>query len=235
LPGRRHPWVSPDFARGPSNTDLVFLPTSIGNGNTFNLIYTNTSGAPGTGTASITFSTVAATLQQNIQSALNALPQIGTTAGAGNGAVVINNPTTMATAGANVLVTFQNTSYFITSTSQLLSSTTSGVSVSLATINVPNNLTNAGISVALSNGQNITSATFTLQYDPTLLHITGAVSKIAGASFTATITEVGHTGTAVLSLSSPTKISSNTIALTIGSVLASVPFGATVTYGAKQL
>jgi hypothetical protein len=225
----------PDFARGPSNTDLMFLPTSIGNGNTFNLIYTNTSGAPSTGTATITFSTVAATLQQNIQSALNALSQIGTTSGAGNGAVVINNPTTMATAGANVLVTFQNTSYFITSTGQMLSSTTSGVLISLASINVPNNLTSAGIPVALSNGQNITSVTFTLQYDPTLLHITGAVSKIAGASFTASITEVGHTGTAVLSLSSPTKISLVTSALTIGSLLATVPFGATATYGAKQL
>jgi hypothetical protein len=225
----------PDFARGPSNTDLVFVPTSVGNGNTFNLIYTNTSGAPSTGTATITFSTVAATLQLNIQTALNGLAQIGTTSGSGNGAVVINNPTTMATAGANVLVTFQNTTYFITSTSQLLSSTTSGVSISLASINVPNNLTSAGIPVALSNGQNITSATFTLQYDPTLLHITGAVSKIAGASFTANITEVGHTGTAVLSLSSPTKISSLTTALTIGSLLATVPFGATATYGAKQL
>jgi hypothetical protein len=105
----------------------------------------------------------------------------------------------------------------------------------LATINAANNVVNDGIPVALSNPQNVTGGTFTLQYDPTLLHIIGTVSKIAGASFTANITEVGHMGTAVLSLSSPTKISSTTSFLTIGSLLATVPFGSTATYGAKQL
>jgi hypothetical protein len=87
----------------------------------------------------------------------------------------------------------------------------------------------------LSNAQNVTSGSFTLQYDPTLLHISGVVSKIPGASFTATITESGHTGTAVLSLSSPSRISTSTSFLTIGSLLATVPFGATANYGAKQL
>jgi len=222
----------PDFARGPSNTDLVFLPTSIGNGNTFNLVYTNPTTSPSTGTATVTFSTIAATLQANIQAALNALPQIGTNGvGAPNAPVVVQN-SAISTQGANVLVTFQN-SYFVTATSQVLSSTTPGVSIALATINAPNNVTGNGIPVALSNGQNVTSGSFTLQYNPSLLNISGAVSKIAGASFT--VNANNATGTAVISFSSPSKISSTTASLTLGSLLATVPFSATASYGAKQL
>jgi hypothetical protein len=224
----------PDFARGPSNTDSLFLPSTIGNGGTFNLIYTNPNTVPTTGTATVTFSTVAATLQQNIQAAMDGMVQIGVGAGNVKNAVpVILNPNTLAN-GANVQITFQN-SYFATATNQLFSSTTPGVSVSVTTINVASNVVTDGIPVVLSNAQNVTGGTFTLQYDPTLLHISGAVSKIAGASFSASITEIGHTGTAVLSLSSPTRISSTTNFLAIGSLLATVPFGVTATYGAKQL
>jgi len=226
----------PDFARGPSNTDVVFLPTSLGNGNTFNLVYTNPNTSPATGTATVTFSTIAATLQANIQAALNALPQIGTNGvGAPNAPVVVEN-SAIATQGANVLVTFQNNNYFITATSQVLSSTTPGVSIALATMNAPNNVTDNGIPVALSNGQNVTSGSFTLQYNPALLTISGAVSKIAGASFTvATTINNATSATAVLSLSSPSGISSTTASLTLGSLLATVPFSATASYGAKQL
>src|SRR5208282_2095147 len=60
----------PDFARGPSNTDAVFLPSTLTNGSTFALSYTNPAANPTTGTATITFSTTAATLQNNIQTAL---------------------------------------------------------------------------------------------------------------------------------------------------------------------
>jgi len=226
----------PDFARGPSNTDALFLPSTIGNGNTFNLIYTNPNTAPTTGTATVTYSTIAATLQANIQSALNALPQIGTGIGnVPNAAVVINNPLTIAAQGANVLVTFQN-SYFVTATSQVLSSTTPGVTIALASINAANNEAGNGIPVALSSGLSVTSGSFTLQYDPTLLTISNAVSKIAGASFTLVSNTVsGHSGTAVLSLSSPSSISSTTTAITLGSLLATVPLSAASSYGAKQL
>jgi len=226
----------PDFARGPSNTDALFLPASIGNGNTFNLIYTNPNTAPTTGTATVTFSTVAATLEANIQSDLNALPQIGTAGiNVPNAVAVIDNPVTMATQGANVLVTFQN-SYFVTATNQVLASTTPGVSIALATINAANDLSGNGIPVALSSGLNVTSGSFTLQYNPSLLTINGAVSKIPGAAFTLSTTINNATSaTAVLSLSSPSSISSTTAALTIGSLLATVPFSATASYGAMQL
>jgi len=226
----------PDFARGPSNTDALFLPASIGNGNTFNLIYNNPNTTPTTGTATVTFSTIAATLEANIQNALNALPQIGTAAlNVPNAVAVIDNPVTMATQGANVLVTFQN-SAFVTATNQVLASTTPGVSIALATINAANDLTGNGIPVALSSGLNVTSGSFTLQYNPSLLTINGAVSKIPGAAFTLSTTINNATSaTAVLSLSSPSSISSTIASLTIGSLLATVPFSATASYGAMQL
>ena len=46
---------------------------------------------------------------------------------------------------------------------------------------MPNNVVGEGIPVSLSNGDNVTSGTFTLQFNPSLLSISGAVSKIAGA------------------------------------------------------
>jgi len=230
-----------DFARGPSNTDAVFLPTTIGNGNTFNLIYTNPAySGPTTGTATVTFSTIGATLQANIQAALNALPQIGLGAGSVPNAVVVANSPLISNGFANVQVTFQN-SGFVTATSQLLSSTSPNpVTFALATINAANNIAGDGIPVALSNPQNVLSGSFTLQYNPALLTITGgtrgAALTASGGTFTVTPTINNATSaTALISFSSPTKISSTTAALTLGSLLATVPFSATASYGAKQL
>src|SRR5262249_38193382 len=99
----------PDFARGPSNTDAIFLPSSIGSAGTFALSYTNPAASPTTGTAVITFSTSSAILQSNIQAALNTgglAAQVGIgPGGVPNAAVVVVNA---ASSGANVLVTFQN-------------------------------------------------------------------------------------------------------------------------------
>jgi hypothetical protein len=220
----------PDFARGPANTDAVFLPSTIGNGNTFNLVYTNPN-TSSTGTATVTFSSTPATLQSNIQAALDNLVQIGTSAGVHNAVAVVTND---VASGANVLITFQNA--LAASTGSVLSSTTVGVSTGLANIDVANNIAGNGIPVALSSGLNVTSGTFTLQYNPALLSINGAVSKIAGASFTVNTTINNATSaTAVLSFSSATKISSTATPITIGSLLATVPMSATATYGAKAL
>src|SRR5262249_39063945 len=116
---------------------------------------------------------------------------------------------------------------------------TPGVVVSGAHINVANNIPDSGIPVALSNGQGVTAGTFTLQYNPNLLTITGvvpsaAISAIPGASFTLVSNDT-IAGTAVLSLSSPSSISATTAAITLGSLLATVPMTATASYGAKQL
>jgi hypothetical protein len=220
----------PDFARGPSNTDALFLPSSIGNGGTFELSYTNPN-TLATATATVTFSTTSAILRANLQSALNNLSSISTTAGVPNAVVVVIRD---VSSGANVQITFQNS--LATATGQLLMSETPGVSPSLATIDVPNNIPGNGIPVALSSGLGVTSGSFTLQYNPALLDITGAVSKIPGVSFTVNTTINSATSaTALLSLSSPTAISATAKSITIGSLLATVPFSATASYGAKAL
>src|SRR5208282_779155 len=133
--------------------------------------------------------------------------QVGVNASAGNtpnSVVIVTNDTST---GANVLVTFQ--SALATSTNQLLSSTTPGVSIAPATINVANNIPGSGIPIALSSGLGVTSGIFTLEYNPALLTINGVASKIAGAAFTL-LSNNTATGTAVLSFSSPTSISSTT-------------------------
>jgi phospholipase/lecithinase/hemolysin len=225
----------PDFARGPSNTDAVFLPSTLTNGSTFALTYTNLSANPTTATATITFSTTAATLQNNIQAGLTSgglAAQIGVNATANNtpnSVVIVTND---VSSGANVLVTFQ--SALAQATNQLLSSNTPGVSIAVATINAAQNFPGDGIPVALSNGLGVTSGSFTLQYNPNLLTISGAVSKAAGALFTL-VSNNTVTGTAVLSLSSSASISSTATPIAMGSLLATVPLTATASYGAQQL
>jgi hypothetical protein len=225
----------PDFARGPTNTDAIFLPSTLSNGSTFSLSYNNPSANPPTGTATITFSTTATTLAGNIQSALSSgglSPQVGVNTSAGNVPNSVVVVTDDVSSGTNVLVTFQGP--LAQATNQLLSSTTRGVSISQATIDVANNIPDDGVPIALSSGIGVTSGAFTLQYNPSLLMISGAVSKVAGSSFTLVSNDT-VTGTAVLSLSSPTSLSTTARPIPIGSLLASVPFSATQSYGAQQL
>ena len=61
-----------------------------GNSQTINGLYGSGFVDNLTGTATVTFSTTATTLQQNIQTALNALPQIGVSSGGLNNAVANN-------------------------------------------------------------------------------------------------------------------------------------------------
>jgi hypothetical protein len=225
----------PDLARGPSNTDALFLPSTLANGTTFALTYTNPAANPTTATATITFSTTLATLQNNIQFALTSgglATQVGVNTSANNTPNSVAIVTNDVSSGANVLVTFQ--SALAQATNQLLSSNTPGVSIGLASINAAQNIPGDGIPVALSNGLGVTSGSFTLQYNPSLLTISGVVSKVAGASFTL-VSNNTITGTAVLSLSSPTPLSSTATSITMGSLLATEPLTATSSYGAQQL
>jgi FG-GAP-like repeat len=225
----------PDFARAFSNTDALFFSSSLTNSATFNLSYTNPSTQPSTGTAIVTFSTTAATLQANIQAALTSgglATQVGVNSSANdtpNSVVIVTND---VSSGANVLVTFQ--SALAQSPSQLLSSTTPGLSIAPATINVANNIPGDGIPIALSSGLNVTSGSFMLQYNPSLLTILGVVPKVAGASFTLVSNDTVN-GTVVLSLSSASPISSSASPITLGSLLATVPQSARASYGTTQL
>jgi phospholipase/lecithinase/hemolysin len=228
----------PDFARGPSNTDAVFLPSTLSNGSTFALSYTNPAANPTTGTATVTFNTAAATLQTNIQAALSSgglATQIGLNAivnNTPNSVVIVTNDTST---GANVLVTFQ--SALAQATNQPLSSTTAGVSIGLATINVANNLPGSGIPIGLSSGLGVTSGSFTLQYNPSLLMIIGTTAKAPGATFTLASNTMNSatSATAMVSLSSPASLSSTAVPTIMGALLATMPLSATAEYGAKQL
>jgi hypothetical protein len=215
----------PDFARGPSNTDAVYLPSTIGNGGSFDLVYAN----PTPGTATVTFSTTPAILQSNIQAALNALPQVSITGMVPDAIVsVINDVST----GANVQITFQNS--LAAATGQLLASDTPGVSIAPATINLANNVPGNGIPIALSNGLNVTSGSFSLEFNPALLSVSGATTTIPGATFTVSTTIHNATSaTAFLSFTSPTPLGAG--AVTLGSLVATVPLSATARYGARQI
>jgi hypothetical protein len=233
----------PDFARGPSNTDAIRLSGLI-EGESFALTYTNPSATPSTGTATITFSSNAAVLGSNIQNALtytsNANGGLANQIGMNNGVPnVVTVVTSDSTSGANVLVTFQGT--LAQATGQMLTSDTPGFSVAAATIDLPSSFAGNGIPIALSNGQGVMSGSFMLQYDPSLLSLTGVTpsattSSIPGATLTLSNTFINaHSAVATISLSSPTPISSSSSAVTLGSLTASVPMKALANYGASQL
>jgi hypothetical protein len=223
----------PDFARGFSNTDALFLSTELANGSTFNLSYTNPAANPTTATATVTFSTTPATLLSNIQATLitgGLARQIGVgPGGVPNVVVAVTNDTST---GANLLVTFQNA--LAQATNQLLTANSDGVSIAPATIDVANNIPGSGFPIALSGGLGVTSGSFTLRYNPSLLSITGAVSKRSGASLTLVANDTVN-GIAVLSLSSAFNINATATPVTLGTLLATIPVTATANYGAMQL
>jgi hypothetical protein len=86
-----------------------------------------------------------------------------------------------------------------------------------------------GIPVTLSNAAGVTSVTFHVDYDPTLLTISGVVagSVPAGATLVVNVSTPGH---AVFTFTSPTALPAGAVSL--GAIAASVP--ATATYGTRQ-
>ena len=95
---------------------------------------------------------------------------------------------------------------------------------SSSTIKVPNN-TGTGIPLTLTNATAVTSVTFTMSYDPTLLNITG----VSGAN----LTLVSNTGgLATFSYTNATPQNGTVI---LGQILADVPNSAANNYKAKEL
>jgi murein DD-endopeptidase MepM/ murein hydrolase activator NlpD len=99
-------------------------------------------------------------------------------------------------------------------------------------INVPNNSSN-GIPIALSNGSGVTDAAFVLNYDATLLTITGGTvnGALAGATLTVTTSGSGSAAQATITFHSPTALASGAVRL--GGLVATVPTSAP--YKAKDL
>ena len=93
-----------------------------------------------------------------------------------------------------------------------------------STIKVPNN-TGTGIPLTLTNATAVTSVTFTMSYDPTLLNITG----VAGAN----LTLVSNTGG--LATFSYTNATAQNGTVILGQILADVPNSAASNYKGKEL
>jgi hypothetical protein len=87
-------------------------------------------------------------------------------------------------------------------------------------VNVPNT-TSGGIPIKLSNGNGVTDVTLTLNYDPTLLTVSGAAVNPALTGATLTLSGTSTPGHAVLVFHSPTALAAG--AATLGGVVAQVP------------
>ena len=95
----------------------------------------------------------------------------------------------------------------------------------------------AGIPINISNGTGVTAGSFTLQYNPSLLSITGATvnAALSGASLSVTTTtDPVNTSLndAVITFSSPTAVGS---VKSLGTLQASIPDGAASSYKVKSV
>ena len=96
-------------------------------------------------------------------------------------------------------------------------------------VNVPASTT-TGLPITISTGQNVSSVTLTLTYNPALLTLSSFTTTIPGAMATANLSTPG---TAVITISSATQFSSTAGAITLGDFTAAVPNNAT--YGSKEI
>ena len=99
-------------------------------------------------------------------------------------------------------------------------------------VNLPNNQS-AGIPINLSNGSNVTSGTFTLQYNSALLNITGATVNSALPGATLTLAASSTPGKAVIDFASLAPLTSGVVRL--GELIATVPNSAASAYKTKAL
>ena len=227
----------PDFARGPSQHRCPVLAHDADQRQHLRPVVHQPAANPTTGTATVTFSTTAATLQSNIQNALTSgglATQIGVVGPSGtpNSVVIVTND---VSTGANVLVTFQ--SALAQATSQLLTSTTPGVTSGLATHQRRQQHPRQRHPHRPEQRPGRDLGQLHAPVQPELAdHHRGGVQN-PRSQFHAFIDTINTptSATAVLSLSSPSPISSAATAITLGSLLATVPLSATASYGTKQL
>ena len=99
-------------------------------------------------------------------------------------------------------------------------------------VNVPNTAT--GLPLNISTGQNVSSLQLTLNYDPSLLSISGfTLNPTLSASGVQATPNVTLPGQVILDITSSTELSSIAGALNLGSFTATIP--STAIYSAKQV
>ncbi len=96
-------------------------------------------------------------------------------------------------------------------------------------VNLPASST-AGLPVTISTGENVSSVSFTLTYNPALLTLTNFTTAIPNASATFSVPTAG---TAVVTVTSATQFSASAGLMTLGDFTASVPNNAL--YGSKEV
>ncbi len=221
----------PDFARGPDTTDLINVPNNsspaVGipidltllastqtiafssgvTGGNFRLSFN------GSSTGTITWSSTPATLATNIKNGLAALANVGT----------------------------GNVSVSVVGTNQLTATVTFAAAVAnpgLMTVSV-NSLSPSGSTIAISDPNapaNVTTATFTLDYNANLLTISGGTvnSSLNGATFTVTTSGSGSAAQATIVFQSTAGVNLGTLgSVLLGGLTATVPTNAA--YKSKEL
>ena len=103
-----------------------------------------------------------------------------------------------------------------------------------AQVQLPNNLTE-GIPIDLSNGNGVTQGKFTLQYNSSLLSITGVAVNTALTGATLSLDAASTAGTAILDFSSTTPVATSAGAVGLGGLVATVPNSASLLYKSKAL
>jgi len=106
------------------------------------------------------------------------------------------------------------------------------------TIKVPNDVGN-GIPVTFYNASGLTSATFTVAYNPTLLTVTGGANLDSTGTGTKTFQMVGAANIIDATHATANFSYTNTVGQTgqivLGDIIANVPNGARTSYGVKEL
>ncbi|WP_425614262.1 DNRLRE domain-containing protein [Anatilimnocola sp. NA78] len=96
-------------------------------------------------------------------------------------------------------------------------------------VNLPASTSN-GIPITLSSGLNVGATSFTVNYNPSLLTITGGTTPIAGANITVDVTTPG---VAIVTITSATEFSATATPITIANLAATVP--ASASNGSKHV
>ncbi len=211
----------PDFARGPDSTDLINVPnnsspavgipidlTLLASTQTVAFSSGVTGGTfrltfNGSSTGAITWSSNTTTLATNIKNGLAALANVGT----GNVSVSV--------AGSAATVTFAATV----------------ANPSLMTVSV-NSLTPSGSTITITDPNapaNVTCATFTLDYNASLLTISGGTvnSSLSGATFTVATSGAGSAAQATITFHSTAGVNLGTLgSVLLGGLTATVPTNA---------
>ena len=222
----------PDFSRGPDSVYDIRVPNNAG-GETQRITFTGTAQGSaftlafnGATTGAITYDTAQATLQTNIQNALNALATIDNSRGSGT--------LVTATSATGVNVLFTN----LMGGLNVPEMTTTAPTLTISTITQG---VSSGIPITLNGAVGVTALSFDLHFDPNVLSITGTFnfgtpSGPSGSTFAllgiTPVTATESIATFQFNIGSASPLGATA---TLGHIVANVPDSAENLYKEKRL